>query len=300
MATLSAWERVSFSGTHKMCGALLFVFGLRGLFLLAQAFGTLEWLINFKRRKRFRRALARVMETVPPVRERMRLTRDFFMQSRCDKVFYLIVDRLDRKQAASLLSIPRVDIFDRAIARGRGVYLAMSHHGAHHVLAMLLSLQGYRTVTIRDRNESGLRLFMQDRFDRRYPDVARLRTLFSDSYPREIYRCFSEGYIVGSAIDIRRPRQEHQKTEQLTMFGEEQAFLSGPFRVALRCGATVLQAFVTPERNFRYRMDVAETLSESEPVSSASNKELITKALRKYAKNVESTVRATPSLMSRV
>ena len=299
-ATLSLWEHLSFSGAHKLCGVLLLIFRLRGLFHLARAFGTLEWLINFKRRKRFHRALARVLGTLPPVAERMRLTRDFFMQSRCDKVFYLIVVRLDRHQAASLLSVPRLDLIDEALSRGNGVYVAMSHHGPHHVLAILMALKGYRIVTVRDRNESGLRRYMHDRFDRRYPDIAKLRVLFSDSYPRDIYRCFGEGYLVGSAMDVRRPRQQHQKTEPLTMFGEEQVFLSGPFRVALRCGASVLQGFVVPERNFRYRLDIVETLADSARASSTNEKELVAAALQKYAKNVESAVRATLCLMTRV
>lgn len=228
--------------------------------MLGQWFGTLEWLINFKRRRKFAKALKVVLGEKYSGSARRRWTRDYFMRSRCDKMFYMILDCLDRKKAESLFTITNRDLLDKILARGKGVHLAMSHHGPHHVAGMLLALCGYKAAAVRDRKEGGLRRYVQNRFDKLYPEFKRLRVLFADSYPREIYRCFQEGYIVGSAMDVSRVRKSHQKSEEFTIFGQPRPIVSGPFHIAYRRGAPVVQAFMIPEDNFRYRFELVEVL----------------------------------------
>ena len=295
---LSWWEYVSFTLSHTLAAGLLMVLRPRGLYAFARFFGTLEWLINHKRRRRFRRALKRVMGADFPPAERRRATREFFMRTRCDKIFYLIFDSLPRDRAQTLLTIDRQDLLDEAVARGRGVYVAMSHHGAHHVIAMLMALRGYQIAGVRDRNEGALRRYVQDRFDRRYPEFQRMRVLFSDAYPRDIYRCLKDGYLLGSAMDVSRVRHATQKAEEIEVFGEKRPFLTGPLRVALRCKAPILQAFVLPDPNFGYRLHIVGRLLDPDQVSDES--EAVAEAARTYAANVEQYVRQYPSLITRI
>jgi len=255
-------------------------------------------LIDYKRRRRFAEALERILGYRPGPAERRRHTREYFMRTRCDKLFYLIFDRIRRDEAVALLAIENQDKVDAALARGNGVYLAMSHHGAYHVLSMLLALKGYRLVGVRDRNESSLRRYIRDRFERRYPDFRQMRVLYSDSYPREIFRCYKEGYVVGSAMDVAQVRDARKRTETVTIFGEEREFLSGPMRVAIRCGAPVLQGFVEPEGGFRYRLDIVDTLVDPEEVKDENA--TVSRAMKVYAANVEKYLRAAPSLVSRI
>ncbi|RME36612.1 MAG: hypothetical protein D6788_11230 [Planctomycetota bacterium] len=297
---LTLWERVSFTAVHAAAWALLVSLGLEGLYRFGRLFGTLEWLINFKRRRRFHRALARVLPDPPSPARRRSITRAYFAQSRCDKLFYLVFDRLSAEEAASRLRIVGRELLDGALARGRGAYIAFSHHGAHHVLAMLMSLKGYRTAGVRDRKESGLRRYVQDRFDRRYPDRKRMRVLYADSYPREIYRCFEQGYLLGSAIDVNRLRSENQKVEWVEVFGERRPFLIGPIRVALRCGAPVLQGFILPEGAFRYRLEIVEMLVDPDRVPPGKEEEAARQAVHRYAAHLERYVRETPSLLTRI
>jgi len=295
---LSRWERTSFALTHAATSGLLLVLGLRGLYRFGQAFGTLEWLINYKRRRRFARALKRVWGRKPTTAERRFHTRRFFMRARCDKLFYLIFDRIPRDQAASLLTFSDRSAVDEALAGGRGVYIAMSHHGAQHVLAMFFALLGYPSAGVRDRKESALRRYVQRRFDEKYPEFGRMRVLYSDSYPREIFRCFEEGYVVGSAMDVSRVRLDHQKTHEVTIFGEQTQFLSGPLRVAMRCKTPVLQVFVHSQPGFRYRLDIVEKLYD--PALDEQNDQVLDRAMHAYAKNVERCIQETPSQLSRV
>jgi lauroyl/myristoyl acyltransferase len=289
---------VSFTVAHAAVAGLLLVLSRDGLYRFGRLFGTIEWLVNYKRRRRFAAALAGLLGCKPTAPQRRRATREFFMRSRCDKLFYLVFDRLPRDKAMTLLSIENKTLLDSALGRGRGVYIALSHHGAHHVAAMLMALQGYKVAGVRDRREGGIRRYIQDRFDRHYPEFQRMRVIFEDSFPREIYRCFQEGFTLGSAMDVRRVRRPEQKTEEVTIFGETRPVLTGPLRIALRCRTPVLQAFILPEPGFRYRLRIVGMLVDPDEVDDEAG--AVSEAARAYAANVERHIRAAPSLLSRI
>lgn len=296
-AKLSKWDSLTFTGAHAFSAAVLACFGIRGLHSLGRALGTAEWCVNYKRRRRFVRTLVQVLQHKPSSRERRRWSRDYFVRSRCDKLFYLAFDRIPRDAAMELFSISDQPLLDRSLSRGRGVYMAMSHHGPHHLAAMLMALYGYRVAGVRDRREGASRRYVQSRFDRRYPEFQRMRVLFADDYPRDIYRCLREGYILGSAMDVRRTRHTRQRTEKVTIFGEQREFLTGPLRIALRCGTPVLQAFVVPDTGLRYRLEIVATLLDPELVEDEDT--AVAAALETYCRNVERYVRAHPSLITR-
>ena len=232
---VSPWEHLSFTVVHTLMAGLLRWLSLPGLYQLGRFFGTLEWLVDYRRRRRFSRAWERTVGRRPEPRERRRASREFFVRARCDKLFYLIFDCIPRDLARSLFSIGNRALLDEALAAGRGAYVALSHHGPHHIAAMFLALLGYKTAGVRDRHEGGLRRYVQRRFDQLHPEFQRLRVLYADGYPRDVYRCLRDGFVVGSAMDVSRVRDRNQKAEEVTIFGEKRAFLSGPLRVAIRC-----------------------------------------------------------------
>ncbi len=294
---LNPWEYLSFTAAHTAASVLLFLLTLPGLHWFGRVMGTIEWLINYKRRRRFAAALEQVLGRAATGAERRRWTREYFTRSRCDKLFYLVFDRIPRDRAIRLLTIGNQELLDGAIARGRGVYVAMAHHGALHVVSFLMTLRGYKLAGVRDRREGAMRRFIQRRFDRKYPEFARMRILFADSFPREIYRCLAEEYVLASAMDVRRVRGSNQKTEEVSIFGETRSFPSGPLRIAHRCKAPVLQAFVRPEEGFRYRLEIVEMLID--PNEATEEDTAVAEAMRTYATNVEKYVRAAPSLLTR-
>jgi predicted LPLAT superfamily acyltransferase len=295
---VSTWQRISFGLAHRMTGFLFAVLGLHGLYEFGRCFGTIEWLINYRRRRRFRRVLREVLDHEPDRATLRRITRDYFATSRCDKLFYLVFDRIPRETAAGLVHITNRVALDAAAARGRGVYTGLAHHGPHHVMGLLLPLLGYRVAGVRDSNEGGLRRFVQARFDRKYPEFNRGRVLYSDSFPREIIRTLQEGYILGSAMDVARVRDGNQKSEEVAVFGGKRRFLTGPLWIAVRCRVPVLQAFIIPERDFQYRLDVLEIMADPESVSDEA--EAVSRCIAAYAANVEAYTRKYPSLLTRV
>ena len=104
-ASLTPWETLTFTLTHATVSALLAVLSLRGLYHFGRLFGTAEYVINFKKRRRFAKALAHILERKPSGAQRRKWTREYFMLTRCEKLFYLIMDRLPRDTAGALLTI---------------------------------------------------------------------------------------------------------------------------------------------------------------------------------------------------
>lgn len=295
-ANLSAWERVSFGLAHRAASILLVILGVRGLFLLGRAFGTVEWMINFKRRRRFGRALRAILEPLPAALRR-RHTREHFMQTRCDKLYYLVFDRIPRETAQASLTISNQALLDRALASGNGVYLALCHHGPLHVAAMLMALRGYKVAGVRDRREGAMRRYVQSLYDRKYPEFGRMRVMYADSFPREIYRCLKEGFVLGSAMDVSRVRDTRQRSHEVNVFGRPHVFLTGPLRIAIRCRTPVLQAFVLPRPNFCYELTIIESLYDLH--SAGDEEEIVARAITQYARNLETYVTAHPALLTR-
>lgn len=296
--TISGWERASFGVVHGALSALLAVVGLRGLYRIGRAFGTLEWIINFKRRRRFGRALHEVLHPLSG-RDRRRHTREHFMQTRCDKLFYLIFDRIPRDVAIASLTLDNGKALDDALALGRGAYVALCHHGPLHISGMLMTIRGYKVAGVRDRREGALRRYVQGLYDRKYPEFGRARILYADSFPREIFRCLQDGYALGSAMDISRVRDPKQKSQEVMMFGKPQVFLTGPLRIALRCKSPILQAFILPGRDFQYRLSFVGDLLDAGESGSFDEEAAITRAIETYASRVESHIRSHPSQMTR-
>lgn len=297
-ARLSAWEWLSFSAVHAVVSAMLAVLSLRGLYYFGCSFGTVEYLINFKRRRRFVAALAKILDRKPTRAERRKWTHQFFTETRCDKLFYLILDRLPREKAAELLTITDEPLLRRCVDRGQGVFFALSHLGSQHIVGVLLGMKGYNVSGVRDRNESGLRRFVQDRLDRREGTSGRVRMLFADGFARDIFRCYRDGCIMGSALDVNRLRGENQKAEYADMFGEKRPILTTPMRIALRCKAPVLHGFVVHESHFRYRFELVGMLIDPETVE--DEEVAIQQAAQTYARHLEAKLKARPSLITRI
>ena len=90
---------------HAAASDLLAALSLRGLYHFGHLFGSVEYLINAKRRRRFASAPAHILERKPTGVQRRKWTREYFMTMRCTDLFFLILCRLRYAKAASLLTI---------------------------------------------------------------------------------------------------------------------------------------------------------------------------------------------------
>lgn len=274
-------------------------FSLTGLYLFGQAFGTCEWIFNFNRRRRFMQNLMQVYgnppEGLPP--SARGACRQHFMRTRCDKLFYLIFDKLPREKILKRVKFHDRHIFDEAIGRNKGVYVCVSHHGSHHVLILLMALMGYKVAGVRDRNEGPLRRYVQQKYDETFPEFRSIKMFFADTYPRDLYRCFAEGRILGSALDVGRNRGAHLRTATVELFGRKREFLTGTLQIALRCGAPIIQGFVVSRKNFYFHLVPKGPLVD--PDTATDTPEVLQTAMQRYADNIAEHVQKHPDHLSK-
>lgn len=297
---LSLLTRWKFELVRGFLWAWARVFSLRGLFLFGRFFGTMEYLINFKRRARYRQELRRVFpEGLSPKREK-RIILSSFHRTRCDKLLYLIFDHLPKEKILRRIRFHGRQHLDAALANGNGVYVMLSHQGSHHVAALLMALLGYKCAGVRDRNEGPLRVYMQRKYAETFPEFASIRVLYADSFPRDIYRCFRENRVVGSALDVGRVRGLALKTCPVQIFGETREFLTGTLQIALRCRAVIAQAFVVSRPNFYFRLIVQPPLFVPPATGEVQESpELIGRLMQAYASGIEAHAREHPDHLSR-
>lgn len=275
-------------------------FSLRGLYLLGAGFAVCEWLINYKRRQRFRRHLKTGFGRGTKFIDRATARRaclQQFIRTRCDKLFYLIFDKLPKEQILSRVRFPREADLAEAAKGGKGVYVCLSHIGSHHVLALIIALKGYRVAGVRDPNEGALRRYIQRKYEETFSEFRAVRMLYSSMYPRDIYRCFQEGYVLGSTLDIGRERGAHLRMVPVEMFGQPREFLAGPVQIALRCKAPIYQAFVVSRPNFYFDIVLEGPLTESD--SAKDTPETLKAIVQRYADNIAEHLAEHPDHISR-
>jgi KDO2-lipid IV(A) lauroyltransferase len=298
---LSWYVRTKFALVRCFLWGWARLFSLRGLYLLGQIFGTLECLVNFKRRARYRLALRQVFpEGISAARERKTVL-DYFRRTRCDKLLYLIFDRLPKEKILRRIKFHGRQYVDEALRRGNGAYLMVSHNGSHHVLGLLLALLGYKAAGIRDRHEGAVRVYVQQKLAETFPEIAdNFRMYFADSFPRTIYRHFQDNCLLGSALDVSRVRGETLKTCPVRIFGESREFLTGTLQIALRCRATIVQMFVVSRPNFYFRLIVHPPLYVPDGEENGDSPQRVAQLMQRYAEGIEAHVREYPDHLSRI
>jgi len=295
---LGVLTRAKFALVRGFLWAWARCFSLKGLYLFGQFFGTCEWLINYKRRARFRKHLERIFGEKEEFDKKAirKACLQHFTRTRCDKLYYLIFDKLPREKILHRTKFHHREILDNALKRNKGAYICMSHTGSHHVAILLMALMGYKVAGVRDRNEGYLRIYVQEKYEETFPEFRDIRMYFADTYPRDIYRCFHDGYILGSALDVSRSRGDHLRTTKVKMFGQERDFLNGPIKIALRCGAPILQGFVLSRKNFYFHLIPKGPLIDPEEVDTP---EVIDRVMQKYADNIAEFLTEHPDHISK-
>ncbi|MFQ5412658.1 MAG: lysophospholipid acyltransferase family protein [Phycisphaerae bacterium] len=252
-------------------------FSLSGLYKLGQCFGFLEYLTDYKRRRRVHRKLLSLFGDQFDESRRRRLTCRYFMRIRCDKMFYTIMDRIPRNKLMNRIKLFGLSHIDDALRKGNGVYVALCHFGSHHIAGLIMALLGYELAGIRDSRESPVRRFIQQKYRETFPEVSKMKLFPATSFPRGIYRHLQGNKIVASLLDADRKRGERTKTLPAVLFG---------------CRSTTLQGFVVSRRNFYFQLIITPPLIDPEAVEDET--EAIACALRRYAEVVERFARENP------
>ena len=268
--------------------------GMSGLYRLGRFFGFLEFLCDYKRRRRADRKLIDLFgdELSPAVRRRHVIR--YFMRVRCDKMFYTIMDRIPRGKLLNRIKLKNRESVDGPLAEGKGLYVALCHYGAHHVAGLMMALLGYKLAGVRDARESHVRRYIQNKYRETFPEVAAMKILMATSFPRQIIRQFKEGQLVASLLDVDRRRGETTRTQKVQFFGKPREFLTGPVQIALRCGAPMIQGFIVSRPNFYYQLIPSPPLIDPAEAEKMSEDEVLRHVMDRYALGVEQFVRRHP------
>lgn len=294
---LSAVTRWKFAFVRLVLWGWARCFSLSGLYWLGQFFGFCEYLVDFNRRRRIRRRVEQIFPEGLPAREVRRIVSEHFRRMRCDKMLYLVFDKIPRDKLLKRIKWHGREHLDEALARGNGAYIMLSHFGSHLVAGFIIALMGYRIAGVRDPKEAALRRYIQDRFAESFPDVQGLRIYFADTFPRAIYREFKENAIVCTALDVDRFRGEHLKTCPVRIFGQTKEFLTGTLQIALRCGAPAMQGFMISRKNYYYRWELSAPLAD--PATARDEPGTVSQIMQSYADNIEQHARKYPDHLMR-
>lgn len=292
------FDRLKFECVRTFLWGWARTFSLTGLYKFGIFVGSIEYWVHHGRRARFNKQLQRIFGDELTRAKARKYGLRYFRRTRCDKLFYLIFDKLPKEKILRRIRFHDKHVIDDALDRGKGVYVGLSHHGSQHVAGLLMALQGYRCAGVRDRNEGALRRYVQEKYFQKFPELRDIKVFFADSFPRDLYRCLQEGRILASALDIDRQRDSKLRTETVTIYGQQRQFLTGTLQIAFRVGSPIIQGFVVSRKNFYYRLVVMPPLWM--PEEGGDENEVITKAMQRYADNIEAHVRKNPDHISKV
>lgn len=267
-------------------------FGLPGLYKLGQFFAVLEFLCDYRRRGRVDRKLVSYFKDDFSRRQRLGITLRYFIRVRCDKMLYTIMDRVPRERILERVREININRLHDAMARRKGVYVALCHFGSHYIAGFIMALKGYDVAGLRDPKPSPVRMYIQQKYRETFPEIARMKIFPANSFPRAIYRHLQSNFIVASLIDAERKRGETTRTHPVTIFGEQRNYLAGPLQIAIRCGSPILQGFVVSRKNFHYDLIAAEPLHL--PEESGDEEQLVSDVIQRYATSVERFAREHP------
>lgn len=296
---LSMLSRLKFGVVRALLTAWARCFSLTGLYKLGKFFGTLEYVIDYNRRRRVRAKLAQIFPEGLTDRQARLFTWRYFCRIRCDKMLYLILDKVPRHKLLSRIRWHGKEHLDTALANGKGAYIMLAHYGSHHVAGFMLALLGYRVSGVRDPKEAPLRQYIQQKFLETFPEASAVRVYYADNkFPRELYLEFKSNGILCTALDIERFRGEHLKTCPVTIFGQQREFLTGTLQIAMRCGAPIMQGFVISRKNYYYRWELSAPLID--PAEAKDEPEIVARVMQKYADNIERHARQHPDHLMKI
>jgi len=271
--------------------------GLDGLYRFGRIFGLIEFYLQMRKWRRFYPRIEEVMGE-PLSEERKRtIVRQWVCRVRCDKTIYTIMDRIDRKLLLNRLTITGKEYVEQGVQRGKGSFFMFSHQGSHHLGGIMMVLSGFPLIGLRDPNESPMRIYVQEQFERNFPEFKTLQITGTDSFARTFFRAFRENAIVAAAMDVWRDRG-NGRTVKVHVFGQEREYMSGMTHIALHSHAAIYVGFILSLPQYHYQLIFHPWLTD--PDRETDNPETVQRVMQDYARLIEAHARKFPCHISKV
>lgn len=174
---------------------------------------------------------------------------------------FLLLGSLTAEELLARFTVQGVENLDAAIARGRGVILALPHMGSWDVAAAYASARGYAVSAVAERFPGSLNdavVASRGRFGMEIIPMGRAAI-------RGISAALQANRIVALLCDL-----EQGPGVSVRFFGRSAVVPAGPAAIALKTGAALLPAYVYSTGPGRYVGVVEEWLPRSEDESRES------------------------------
>jgi lauroyl/myristoyl acyltransferase len=292
------YDRTKFALVRGVLTGIMRLVGLGGLYWLCWAFGTCEWLVLISVRRRVKAQLRQKLGKRLTERQIRTAARRYFARVRCDKIIFLILDKVPKDKILERTHFENRHYVDEALKRGHGMYVMISHYGSNYLAGLLMALAGYQVAGVRDRKEGAIRRYVRAKYALKFPEFRRLRLYYADAFPRGLYRSLRQNWVVATALDVGRERAKNQATVKISLFGREYTFLTGTAQIAVRCEAPIIQGFVVSCKGFRWRLMGKEPLWDPQ-TGPRDEQAAVEQMMQRYAANIEDLLQRYPCHISK-
>jgi KDO2-lipid IV(A) lauroyltransferase len=198
--------------------------------------------------------------------------------------------KMDRQLIERMVSIEGLQHLDNVLKKNKGAILLTAHFGSHLLPPIALGFKGYRVHQI-----AGPPLVGKQR--RIYRKIFNLRERESQRLPldfivigtsmRPVFRLLSNNEILFIAFD----GTEAKDRIPVEFFKGKAFFAPGPFKLAMKTGATILPTFIVRQKNNAHRVVIERPFNIE---TSVSEKETLLLNTERFARIFEEYVRSYP------
>lgn len=252
--------------------AFFHMFGWSGVHFIGRALGKVAYYLKRRFRNILEAEVERLQAQMPQWQPHKDVIKKTFQQHYCRHVETLFFGALTKDNLDKLGYATGTENVDRALARGKGVILLLSHYGSFLLPLPYLGFRGYKVCQITGKqnhkeviNERIWRPVINEeiwRWRKKEADKLPVRFVEVGTFLRPAYKALNENNIIAIAFDGR----ESTKWEKVSFVGAEEFFSPGPFELARRTGATIIPTFVQKEEHGKHRIIFEKAFEMSKDV----------------------------------
>ena len=267
----------------RILAFLLGLLPLRVALCIADVFGTLAFYALSKYRRIALENLGSAFGKEKTTRELNRIARDVFRNFARNAVELINFPKLTRGNINSFVRIKNIDILKEALDKGKGVIIATGHFGNWELLAVTVSLKGYKGAVV------GRRIYF-DKYDSYLNSIRRdkgVKIIYRDESPKNMLRVLKDNGVLGILAD---QDVDSVNSVFVNFFGMPAYTPAGPAALARASGAALIPGFIVRENGHHVLM-----LEEPIQLSETGEKEKdIVSDMQKYSDVLEEYVRRYP------
>jgi Kdo2-lipid IVA lauroyltransferase/acyltransferase len=243
--------------------------------------GQLVYLLHAKLRRVGLRNLTLAFPDMPEA-QRRKIIRGVFTSLGRQLAEICLFLTYTRQNVSDVVIYDGFENFDRAFARGKGVFFLTAHLGGWELSAFAHSLYGHPlSFLMRPLDNPYL-----DRMMRQYRTLHGNQTIDKDDPTRGLLRALKAGKVVGFLMDTNMTPPQGIFVDY---FGIPACTASGLARIALRTDAAVVPGFTLwdpPLGKYKLRFDPALSLIRTGDLEAdiAANTQLFTKVIEDYVR----------------